>query len=141
MFVPRTVLTAATAVALTGLLLAGCSTGPAASTQSTTQACEVLANDLQTNASGLTSAFTNIETDPKAAEAALVKFGATLKKSTGKVTNRKVKAAATAASTAIASMDSDLKAYIKDKTDTAGLAASGAKVQTTITKLGSLCTA
>ena len=141
MFVPRTVLTAATAVAVTGLLLAGCSAGPAASSQSTTRACEVLANDLQANASGLTSAFTNIQTDPKAAEVALAKFGAALKKSTAKVTNVKIKAAATAASTAVSSMDSDLKAYITDPTDTTGLSASGVKVQTTITKLGTLCSA
>ena len=141
MFVPRTALPAATVVAVIGLLLAGCSAGAAASTQSPTQACEVLAGDLETNASGLTSAFSTIETDPKAAEAALAKFGSALKKSTAKVTNVKVKAAATAASQAISSMDTDLKAYIKDKTDTAGLAVSGSKVQTTITKLGTLCTA
>lgn len=141
MFVPRTVLTAAAAVAVTGLLLAGCSAGTTASTQSTTQACEVLASDLQSNASTLTTAFSNIQTDPKTAEAALAKFGAALKKSTGKVNNVKIKAAATAASNAVSSMDSDLKAYVKDKTDTAGLAASGSKVQTTITKLGTLCSA
>jgi hypothetical protein len=38
-------------------------------------------------------------------------------------------------------MDSDLKAYVKDHTDTDGLEASATKVQTTFTKLGSLCTA
>jgi hypothetical protein len=138
-FSPRSALTTATALAMTGLLLAGCSA--AANPQSTTQACEVLANDLSSSASQLTSAFSEIQTDPKAAETALAKFGATLKKSSAKVTNAKIKAAAGATSAALDSMDTDLKTYIKDSTKTAALASSGAKVQNTVTKLGSLCTA
>jgi hypothetical protein len=140
-FSPRTALTAATALAVTGLLLAGCSAGASASAQTTKQACKVLSTDLTSSASQLASAFSEIQTDPKGAEAALAKFDASLKKAAAKVTNTKVKAAATATSKAVDNMDSDLKAYVKDSTDTAGLQASATKVQTTFTKLGTLCSA
>ncbi len=144
MLSPRTVLTGLTTLAVTGLLLAGCSAGATTSdtsesTQTTKQACKVLSGDLASSATELSTAFSAIKTDPNGAEAALAKFDATLKTSTGKVTNAKVKSAASATSKAIDAMDSDLKAYIADSTNTSGLAASSTQVQDTFGKLGTLC--
>jgi len=137
----RLALTAATALAVAGLLLTGCSAGAGASTQTVKQACKVLSTDLASSATDLSSAFSEIQSDPKGAEAALAKFDAALKKSTARVTNVKIKAAAAATSKAVDSMDSDLKDYVKDTSNTTGLEASSSKVQSTFTKLGSLCTA
>jgi hypothetical protein len=139
----RLALTAATALAMTGLLLTGCSAGAGApaSSQSVKQACKVLSTDLKSSATDLSSAFSEIQTNPAGAEAALAKFDSALKKSTAKVTNSTIKSAAAATSKAVDSMDTDLKAYVKDTTDTKNLAASSTKVQTTFTKLGSLCSA
>jgi hypothetical protein len=140
-FSPRLVLTAATALAATGLLLAGCSAAAAPSTQTAKQACSVLSGDLASSATELSTAFSSIQTDPQGAETALAKFDASLKKSTTKVTNSKIKTAAANTSKAIDAMDSDLKSYIKDSSRTAGLQASATQVQNTFGKLGTLCTA
>ncbi|MDP9027422.1 MAG: hypothetical protein M3N46_07665, partial [Actinomycetota bacterium] len=131
MFSPRTALTTATALVAAGLLLAGCSAG--ASAQTTTQACKALSTDLTSSATQLSAAFSSLQSDPKGAETALAKFGATLKAANAKVTNAKVKDAATATSKAVDSMDSDLKSYIKDSSATAALESSASKVQSTFT--------
>ena len=140
MFSHRTVLTAGTSLAVAVLLLAGCSAG-AGGQQTTKQACKVLSSDLTSSSSDLSSAFSNVQSDPAGAEKALAKFDVTLKASTAKVTNVKIKAAATATTKAVDKMDSDLKAYSKDSSDTSDLEASASEVQSTFTKLGALCTA
>ena len=139
MFSHRTVLTTATTIAVAALLLTGCSAGGGA--QTTKQACKVLSSDLTSSSSDLTSAFSNLQSDPSGAEKALAKFDVALKASTAKVTNTKIKNAAVATTKAVDKMDSDLKAYVKDSSDTSGLQASATEVQTTFTKLGKLCTA
>ncbi len=133
------VLTTGTVLALTALIFTGC-TGSSASSQSTKQACKVLETDLQSAATSLTSAFDQMQSDPEGAETALAKFDTQLKASTAKVTNTKVKTAANATIKAVDSLDSGLKAYITDSSNTTQLESGAKDVQTTFTKLGSICT-
>jgi PBP1b-binding outer membrane lipoprotein LpoB len=139
LFSHRIVLTAATALAATALLLTGCSAG-AGSQQSTKQACKVLQTGIESSSTDLSTAFSNIQSDPAGAEKSLAKFDVALKAATAKVTNAKVKSAATKTTTAVDAMDSDLKKYVEDSSETAGLQKSATKVQTTFTTLGKLCT-
>ncbi len=121
------------------MILTGC-TASAPAAQTSKQGCKVLEGDLTSSASALTTAFSSLQSDPKGAEQALAKFDTALTASTAKVTNAKVKAAATATVKAIGALDSGLKAYIKDSSNTKALTSAAQDVQTTFNKLGTICT-
>ena len=136
----RTVLSTLAALAVTGLLLTGCSAGA----QSKGDACKLLETDVSGAASTLESAFTQISDDPSAAEKALKTFSTKMTGSVAKVTNPTVRAAGDAAVKALNALDADLKKYADDPTNTDvvdSMQSAANKVQTTFTKLGTICTA
>jgi len=134
------ILTAIATLAVAVILLTGCS-ADARAPQTARQACKVLETDLISSSSGLSSAFSTLQSDPQGAETALAKFDKALTSSAGKVTNAQVKAAVTATTKSVAAMDVDLMDYIKDTSHTANLESSATKVQTTFSTLAGLCTA
>ena len=138
--IPTAIPTAIATLAVAVLLLTGCSAG-AGAPQTAKQACAVLETDLISSSSGLSSAFSTLQSDPQGAETALAKFSKALTSSADKVTNAQVKAAVTATTKSVDAMDVDLKDYVKDTSHTAKLESSATKVQTTFSKLGGLCTA
>ena len=137
MFSSRTLLSAAITVAVTALLLTGCAGAP----QSTKQACASLNKDLSLAAADLSSAFNNVQSDPKGAEKSLSKFDAALKAANSKVSNATIKTATSATITAVDTMDVALNAYVKNPTSTSDLEKTAIGVQTAFSKLGGLCAA
>jgi hypothetical protein len=136
----RTVLSALGILAVSGMLLTGCSAGA----QSKAQACKILESDVSGAASTLESAFDKITDDPSAAEKALKTFDTKMTASVAKVTNPTVRAAGNSAVKSLNALDADLKKYAADPTDSAvvdSLQADATKVQTAFNKLGTVCSA
>jgi hypothetical protein len=133
----RTLLSTAAVLAVAAALLTGCSAGA----QTTAQACKSIESDVSSASTQLSSAFSNIQSDPKAAEVALAKFDTRLKTANKKITNAGIKAKVAATTKALDTMDSDLKAYVVDPSDTTALQSSSEKVQTAFTSLGKTCDA
>jgi hypothetical protein len=136
----RTLLSTLGILAVSGLLLVGCS----AAAQSKTQACKILETDVSGAASTLSSAFEKITDDPSAAEKALKTFDVKMTASVAKVTNTAVRAAGDASVTSLNALDADLKKYAADPTNTGvvdALQSDATKVQTAFNKLASVCSA
>lgn len=136
----RTVLSTLGMLAVTSLVLTGCSIG----SQSKADACKLLQSDVSGAANTLEGAFTKITDDPTAAEKALKSFETKLTASVAKVTNPTVRAAGDAAVKSLHALDADLKKYSADPTDSSvvgSLNTDGPKVQTSFSKLGKVCTA
>jgi PBP1b-binding outer membrane lipoprotein LpoB len=136
----RTIASTLAIVAVSGLLLTGCSAGA----QSKAAACKVLQTDAAGAQATLSGAFSKITDDPSAAEKALKAFDTKFAASVAKVSNPTVKAASAAASKSLSALDADLAKYAADPTDTAAVSAlqkDASKVQTTFSKLGGVCSA
>jgi flagellar hook-basal body complex protein FliE len=138
----RTIASTIGILAVSAALLSGCSVVGAAVTQNKTAACAVLASDMRSASTELSSAFSQVASDPAAGEAALASFATKLEASVKKVSNTQVKASAQKAVDSVKALDAELKKYTADPSDTAALDALQADakdVQSTFGKLGSLC--
>ena len=136
----RTVLSALGILAVSGMLLTGCSIGG----QSKADACKILESDVSGAASTLSSAFEKITDNPSAAEKALNTFDVKMTASVAKVNNPTVRAAGDAAVKSLNALDADLKKYAADPSNSDvvdSLQSDATKVQTTFNKLGTVCAA
>ncbi|HEY4226172.1 MAG TPA: hypothetical protein VGM70_10190 [Pseudolysinimonas sp.] len=136
----RTVLSALGVLAVSGMLLTGCSAG----TQSKADACKLIQSDASSAATTLEAAFTKIQDDPAAAEKALKNFDTKWTSAVAKVTNPTVRAAGDASVKSLNALDADLKKYVADPTDSDvvdSLQSNADKVQTAFNKLGTVCSA
>jgi hypothetical protein len=134
--------TAFAGLAFAALVLTGCSAGaPAASAQTTEQACDILKTGVESTTSELQSGLSDLATDPQAAADAVTTLTEAFEKSSADVDNTEVKNLADDATTALTEFDEQIHDYADDpaSVDSTAIQASAEKVQTAIAAIGETC--
>jgi hypothetical protein len=123
------------ATAATVVLLTGCA---GIGGQSKLQACADLSKAAQKASQGLSSAFSQAQSDPTAAHAAVVKFDDQFKAAVAKVSNPAVKKPAQKAADALDTMASAMNDY-KAGNDPAALEKAATNVEDAFSTIGKVC--
>lgn len=140
------------AAVVTGILLAGCSAAPPATTgptiaatspvktQSQTEACLALITALGPGALvELTSVLGDLSSDPASALKPLKEFADTLSSAAATVTNAKVKAQADRLSAALKNLITQVQKAIKSPKKLSGLNGAIQRARTELTAMGTTC--
>jgi hypothetical protein len=135
--------TAFAGLAIATLALTGCSVGStAASTQTSEQACDVLASGVSATTTKLQASLSTLATDPETAADDVTTLTSDFEKSAAGVENPELKRLAKDATAALGDFDEKIHAYAANPTDVdnqAAMQTSAEGVQDAIGAIGATC--